>query len=183
VCGKTGQACCNIGIDCSDPNTVCGPPDAHNDIRYCAHCGGPGELCCDGNSCTNNGCCVYGYSSTLLAAASTCVPIGNDCGIGTASVCGGGASPMYGSCGGTCGLDFQPCCHNTAGPYFNYDVCTAPHTYCDTSMPAALTCKLCGLAGLPCCGANSLKAGAAGGSCIDGSTCKQKGTTSTYTCQ
>ena len=62
-CGALGSACCGSDPACTDSGAKC-----LNGI--CARCGGLGEICCPGNSCTN-GCCSGG-----LCVAN---PSGGDC--------------------------------------------------------------------------------------------------------
>lgn len=99
-------------------------------------CGGPGQRCCVGDSCTGGGCCVE----------QACVADGTACGsLGQCS---------KGSCGG-CGGVGQPCCamihtESCSGVTANCGGCTAPGTMCPSNKPGD-TCITCGAEGQNCC--------------------------------
>ena len=88
-------------------------------------CGGPGQLCCAGNACSNSGCCVGG---ACAASGSTC------------------PSPLSGTCSngacGNCGGTDDGCCEGS--------FCTAANTFCQTGTYRTV-CAACGGDGDPCC--------------------------------
>ena len=124
-CGALGQACCGIPRDgianfCTVAGSYCVPDRG---TGRCAACGGPGQVCCDNNTCAGGGCCVGGQ----------CAANGQTCG---RTMC------MNGSCsGGTCGSVGQMCC--AAG---RDQICTGPNARCLGDQ-----CQHCGGLGDRCC--------------------------------
>jgi hypothetical protein len=122
-----GQMCCpgspnngNAADYCLAGGLACSPGS-----HMCVTCGGGGQPCCDGNSCTGMGCCDHS------AAMGQCVASG--------SACGGGAGNCANGACGTCGGAGQMTCGNGVG-------CTAPFTREQNG-----NCVACGDAGGPCC--------------------------------
>jgi hypothetical protein len=111
----------------------------------CTQCGGSGQPCCDGNNCSNGGCCIQAVvGSTCVAAQAMCPGMQGACSAG-------------GCQGGACGKTGEPCCVG--------DVCTAPLTTCRT-----MQCAACGGAGQPCCPEFG-RGGGGGGYCTTGLAC------------
>jgi hypothetical protein len=171
-CGKLGQSCCSgaVGAGCSEPTTACAA--APGTLTYtCVRCGGPGEPCCAGNTCSNGGCCV---TERLDGGDhSLCTASGAACPLATPATCGS-TPAMPASCG-ACGSVGQPCCAGTP----DLQVCTAPNTYCTAQSPGA-TCAACGAEGQPCC-SHGISIGTGSlGVCNAGLHCPE---TSPATCQ
>ncbi len=115
TCGNTGQNCCATGTACRVAGEGCLDWGWG---RVCGACGGAGQTCCPGNSCSGGGSCVSllngGLSSCAVASAraetpgGSCTRPGMACGAGagTACVSQGFVRAVCVSCG-TRGL---PCC-------------------------------------------------------------------------
>jgi hypothetical protein len=93
-------------------------------------CGAPGQPCCAGNACHDNGCCAAGNNAVArcIASGAACRTADGE----SAGVCGNGA------CGG-CGAALnQPCCQG--------NICTGAGLACNGER-----CGSCGGADQPCC--------------------------------
>jgi hypothetical protein len=129
-CGGAAKPCChgdaNGGASndfCTQADTACDPASS-----ACKPCGGPGQICCEGNFCDNGGCCDH----TTLTAAGGCIADGASLGDGSQCVANHGSA-------GACGGPNQPVCGGKVG-------CTAPLTRMANGV-----CVPCGVAGQPCC--------------------------------
>jgi hypothetical protein len=108
ACGADGMQCCWEG--CLGANSYCddylddaGRPEV-NDAglieNVCSsQCGGPGQPCCQGNTCKNDGCCLGGG----CVASPTC-----GCTAGQCTTCG--LTGQACCAGNTCQAGQQPCC-------------------------------------------------------------------------
>jgi hypothetical protein len=132
-CGNAKQPCCpaptQLGLHgqgvCTDPTTAC-----DSNPNMCMQCGGPGQVCCEGNLCPGDGCCWGNDQST----PKRCIGLG--------AMCPGGGMCLASSCG-MCGGPNQPCCD-----HYN---CTAPYTSCTSHPPSPFVCEPCGGQGEACC--------------------------------
>lgn len=109
-------------------------------------CGGARQMCCDGNTCNDGGCCVIGLCH---ANGGAC----ND-GLGQGGLAGMCVSGSCVNAGAACGGSGQGCC--TGG------FCTATRVYCGMSM----MCVECGALNQACCGTGG------GGTCAAGLDCQ-----------
>jgi hypothetical protein len=142
-------------------------------------CGGDQQICCPGNQCRDNGCCVAGR---CVSAFTTCLP-GRTC-VGGGSCGGCGGPPHDGvlencceqqictasktTCAGlglgkcqSCGGGGQLCCRDG---------------YCDTGFvcdSASGRCASCGLPDQPCCADQRCS----GNGCCSGNLCVDNGGT------
>ena len=106
-------------------------------------CGRPGFSCCQGNECSEGGCCVLGMCA---APGAICGSLGGVCSSGTCGTCGGA------------GLN---CC--SAGAT---STCTAANTGCVNGI-----CAVCGGEGLPCCAGTGGSGCLGAGLVCNGSKC------------
>ncbi|MDD9942647.1 MAG: hypothetical protein OXU20_16520, partial [Myxococcales bacterium] len=107
-------------------------------------CGGPGQVCCTGDVCNDDGCCV----------GNQCVEAGESCG-DAAGTCSAG------SCA-DCGGEQQACCDGN---------CQAGLS-CRASESEGGQCAACGTAGQACCAARSCDEGACVGLGLGTATCQ-----------
>jgi hypothetical protein len=120
-------------------------------LRRCLKCGGAGQPCCAGGSCTS-GCCVSQWDS-LVENGPTCAAVGSACepASSTSPICS-----ANGSCtttGTSCGGLGQACCLSTRYPTStSYSYCSAQGTRCLYSATTRNdVCTPCGDKGQPCC--------------------------------
>lgn len=146
ACGIRGTACedcealageCNVPT-CTAATTSCqlarvadGTPCSSGVCRSgsCASCGGDGDLCCAGDSCSTGLTCESGRCRGCGGSGEAC------CG---GLTCDGALVCSAGMCS-PCGGRGQPCCGSSCGASL---VCVGP--------AAGRTCQ-CGLPGQPCC--------------------------------
>jgi hypothetical protein len=123
-CGGVGQICC-AGLNGTG---FCTGSSAYCLNAMCVHCGATGEHCCNGESCSNGGCC------TPVNNVYTCVAPN--------ALCSNGMMCSNASCG-NCGGIGQQCCVG--------GVCTQQNTACG----ALNTCVACGGQAERCCAPNN----------------------------
>jgi hypothetical protein len=146
-CGNGMVSCGALNIQCCPlPNGggFCTAASAYCLGGTCLHCGNTAEHCCEGESCSNGGCCAPVNNVYTCVAPNLLCPNGMTCG-----------GP---SCG-NCGAIGQPCCQGA--------VCTQEDTVC--SGGGANTCIACGGQGQRCCAPDNFCA--EGRTCTNG-TCQ-----------
>jgi hypothetical protein len=114
-------------------------------------CGAPGEPCCGGNSCNDNGCCVPVTPDGGRFSTRTCIAVGQACeATGVSGTCSASTSSCVDTVTNTpCGGVGQACCGGSVdGGGFGAAAafCTAGGTRCTDN-----TCVACGGADQACC--------------------------------
>jgi len=143
-CGAIDQACCATGTDCLAGQCFKGDPVAGQNT--CRECGGPGDRCCPGATCSEPGKLTCDSNDPLVypSPTSVCVACGTNGGPCCAdpsetTPCGAGLACNAQKCV-TCGGGGDPCCAGGG--------CNSGLT-CNGAMPPI--CAACGGSGQPCC--------------------------------